>query len=149
MADGDLSSEEMETLTKLMGTTPLPDEKHNVHTFLFNVATAKDTTKLGFLEPEELGKPKLPVRSNKNMALIADKIMENDMFKEYFLAEGEITTATSLSKEGFLMKMAVTQKREIADVTKKRKISRGWFKKKEEESEGGGSYPYPMPPGGY
>jgi len=43
----------------------------------------------------------------------------------------EIQTATSLSKEGFLMKLSVTSKKEMADVTPKtKKKNSGWFKKK-------------------
>ena len=37
--------------------------KHNVHTFLTNVVTAKDTTKLGYLKDEEIGNMTNPVRA--------------------------------------------------------------------------------------
>ena len=43
----------------------------------------------------------------------------------------EITTATSLSKEGFLLRLSVTQKKELADVTAKPKKNKGWFRKKD------------------
>lgn len=135
MADEDnskLSPAEMEELAGALGYgASVPDQKQNVHTFLHNVATADDTTKLGFLTPEEIGLPKNPVRTFKNMALVSSSIMDNKDLQEYFLAKSEILTSTSLSREGFLTKLAVVTRRELADVTKSRKQNKGWFGKKD------------------
>ena len=38
-----------------------------------------------------------------------------------------VITSTSLSREGFLVKQATTQTRQIADISKKRKVNKGWF----------------------
>ena len=121
------------------------DERHNVFTFLNNVATAADTTKTGFLRDDkdlnEIGVPKLPVRSFHSLALISDKIMGNDYFKDYFLSEAEIITKTSLSRNAKLIGLAVLQKREVADVSRRHQTqNKSWFKKKEpstEQLEGG------------
>lgn len=121
------------------------DERHNVFTFLNNVATAEDTTKTGFLRDDkdlnELGVPKLPVRSFHSLALVADKIMGNDYFNKYFLAEAEIINKTSLSRNAKLIGLAVLQKREVADVSRRHQTqNKSWFKKKEpstEQLEGG------------
>jgi len=44
---------------------------------------------------------------------------------------GAIQTDSSLSKEGFLMKLLVTMKKELADVSpKETKKNKGWFKSK-------------------
>ena len=129
-----VSDEELAELVKaLSGTTPLPDEKNNVFTFLNNVAKSEDTTKLGNLKEEELGTPILPLRSDKSLSLWSGDVMENQFLKNFFLKEAEITTSTSLSKDGFLSKLAVLNKKEIADVTKPKKINRGWFGHKKEE----------------
>ena len=128
------SDEELADLVKMIsGTTPVPDEKHNVFTFLTNVAVSQDTTKLGNLKEEELGNPSLPLRSDKSLSLWAGEVMENNFLESFFLKEAEITTSTSLSKDGFLTKLAVLSKKEIADVTKPKKLNRGWFRSKKEE----------------
>ena len=117
------------------GTAGVLDEKHNVHKFLFSVATSDDTTKTGYLRDDkdlnEIGIPKYPIRAYKSLALISEKIMNNDYFKNYFEAESEIITSTSLSRQGKLINLAVLQKREVADTTKfSRTPVKSWFKKK-------------------
>ena len=113
------------------GTSPTGEDKHNIHTFLHNVAVAPDTTKTGNLTIEELGMPKLPFRTYKELSLFCNDIMDQPDFAEYFKKKGEILTATSLSKEAALLKFAVTQKREVADLTSKPKENKGWFNKKD------------------
>lgn len=142
------SNEEMsdeEALMKLASVmkenAPSIDEKQNVHTFLFSVVSAKDTTKIGNLgtdkEMNELGNPQYNVRGAKEMSLIADKIMGNTYFKEYFDIDAENTLATSLSKDGFLVKQGTTQTKQVADITRRRKINKGWFGKQSVEEQGG------------
>jgi len=109
---------------------PLIEPKHNVHTFLNNVLETKDTTKVGFLSETELGSPIHSVRAYKELALISDVIIGNPLFKTYFSTEGENTLASSLSRNGFLVKMAITQTRKIEDMTKPKGENKGWFKGK-------------------
>ena len=120
---------------------PIKDEKHNIHEFLNRVVEAEDTTKIGNLEVEkdidELGIPVYSVRGAKDMALIADKIMDNDYYKEYFEKEAENTLATSLSRKGFLIRQATTVTKQVADITKRRKVNKGWFGKSKIEEQGG------------
>ena len=63
-------------------------------------------------------------------------IMNNKYFADYFKDEAEDTLATSLSREGFLVRQATTTTKQIADVTKRKKVNKGWFSKKE-ETQGG------------
>ena len=120
---------------------PTQEDKQNVHVFLMNVATADDTTKTANLKDDkdfsELGIPSYTVRGAKEMALVADKIMGNNYFKDYFQKEAEITLATSLSRDGFLVKQATVQVKQVADMTKRRKINKGWFGKEKIEEQGG------------
>ena len=119
---------------------PTAEDKHNVHKFLFDVVLAKESSKIGNLQVDkeinELGVPEYTVRGAREMRLISDKIMDNNYFKEYFEQNAEDTLSTSLSREGFLIKQATVQTKQIADVTKRKKVNKGWFKKTEETSGG-------------
>lgn len=138
-----MSDEEaiMKIAAAMKDNAPSLDDKQSVHAFLHNVATAERTTKVGNLRDDkdlnELGLPSHNVRGALEMARIADKIMDNSFFKEYFLAEAEETLATSLSREGFLVRQATTSTKQVADVTKRRKINKGWFGNKKVEESGG------------
>ena len=119
------------------GSVSQEDIKHNAHTFLAGVAEGEDTTRVGNLNEVELGMARHPVRALKDFALIAEDIINNKFVSDHFKKEAEIITSTSLSKEGFLTKLAVTQTRQIADITKKPKAeNKGWFKRKEPAQEG-------------
>lgn len=133
-----LTPEEIELLEGAMKSygAPQPDEKHNVHTFLHKVSLAVDTTKTGNLTEIEIGYTPYSLRTYKQLSLVCSDIVNDDIWGEYYRKKGEILTATSLSKEGFLMKQATTQTRQIADVTKKYKQNKGWFTKKDKSEEG-------------
>lgn len=136
----DLTDSEKEELGRYLSGSgiPVPDEKHNTHSFLNKVATADDTTKVGNLKDEEIGNATYPARSFKNLALISEDILGNTYFSEYFKKGAEIITSTSLSRAGFLVRQANTTTRQIGDITKMRKTNKSWFKKKEKsEPEGG------------
>lgn len=138
MADESLTMEEQEELQKLLGgTAPVPDEKHNVHTFISKVLTTKDTTKVGNLKEEEIGMLRNPVRSYKSMELFSNDIMHNDHLAKYFAMESEIATSTSLSRAATLLRFATTTNKNMADMTKQKKENSSWFKKKEKTDEGG------------
>ena len=131
----------MKIAQAMKDNAPTKEDQKNVHVFLHNVATSDDTTKTANLrddkELNELGTPQYTVRGAKSMALIAGMIMDNDYFKEYFEKSAECTLATSLSRGGFLVRQATTQTKQVADITKRRKINKGWFGKKQVEESGG------------
>ena len=136
MADEDnLTEEELaQRIAGYIGTTPVQEEKQNVHTFLHNVATARNTTKTGNLDTIEIGSPSLPVRTYLDLSLFCKEIANMDYYADYFAKKAEIITSSSLSKDAKLISLAVLQKREIADVTKPRKENKSWFKKKDTET---------------
>ncbi len=143
MADGEISDEEalMKFAAAMKGNEPSSEDKKSIFTFLDNVAKASDTTKIGNLRDDkdmnELGGPSYTVRGAKEMALIANKIMNNPYFKEYFELDAENTLATSLSREGFLIRQGTIQTKQVADITKRKKINKGWFGKEKVEESGG------------
>ncbi len=127
----EMTVEEIEKeISDLMGTAPMPEEKQNVHSFLFNVVRAEDTIKLGNLTSEEVGMPKLPVRTYQELALFCKDVGNMKYFHDYFKAKSEIMTSSSLSKDAKLINLAVVTKKEIADVSKPKVENTGWFKKK-------------------
>lgn len=109
----------------------LMDAKQNKHTFLKEVVMADDTTKVGNLDLEELGTPKLELRGLKELAIFTKDIANKPVWAEYFEKQAEMTLATSLSKEGLLVKLGGTDKKEMADMTPQpKKENKGWFRKK-------------------
>ena len=133
-----LTPEEQQVLEEAMKSygAPQADEKHNVHTFLHKVSVSPDTTKTGYLDAIELGTTPYSLRTYKKLALVSDKLCNDDMWKDFYLQKGEILTATSLSKDAKLITLAVIQKREIADVTVKPPTkNKGWFQKKQPEGQ--------------
>lgn len=132
-----MTTPEQIELAQFLSASPMPEEKHSVHSFLHKVATSPDTTKLGYLKDEELGIPKLPIRTHKELAVFSKTVCNLDEFEKFFSAMSEITTSTSLSRDAKLLELAVVNRRELADVTKRPRTKRGFFKRRE-ESEGGG-----------
>ena len=127
MTDEQLADE----IAALVGTAPTGEEKHSVHNFLHNVAIALDTTKVGNLSAEEVGTPKLPQRTYKELALFCSDVANMGYFSQYFLKKAEILTSTSLSKDAKLISLAIMTRKEIADVSEKpRAENRGWFKRR-------------------
>ena len=145
MSEQDNSITDDEAILKIAaamkGNEPTTDDKQSVPAFLFNVATAENTTKIGNLDTDkdnnELGTPKHNVRGSLRLARISEQIIDNEYFTAWFKAEAEETLATSLSKGGFLIRQATTQTKNVADVTKRRKINKGWFGSKKIEESGG------------
>lgn len=139
----DMSDEEaiMRLAAAMKDNAPSSDDKQSVFTFLNNIAISEDTRKVANLrndkELDELGTPQHHVRGSLELVRISRHIIDNDFFVEYFNSEAEETLATSLSREGFLVKQATTQTRQVADVTRRRKINKGWFGSKKIEESGG------------
>jgi len=114
------------------GFSPSGEEKQNVHTFLHDVAVTPDTTKVSNLSIEELGNPKLPLRTHKELELFCRDILSQKEFANYFQKKGEILTSTALSKDAKLIDLAVVQRREIGEISKAPlKENKGWFKKRQ------------------
>lgn len=127
------NQDEIDKLNYLAGTATTPEEKYNVHSFLAKVIETEDTTRLGNLNEEELGVPKLPLRTEKELELFCNEIADMPYMGEYFKKEAEILTSTSLSKNAKLLNLSVVQKREIEDSTKPKKPNKGWFRKKKDK----------------
>ena len=143
--DENMSDDEaLRRITEAMKqNAPSQDDKNNMHTFLLNVVQAEDmdkVAKVGNLKDDkdlnELGNPIWTVRGALDMAMLSEKLMDNTFFKEFFQAQAKNTLITSLSRDGFLAKLAVTTTKNVADITRRRKTNKGMFGKKSEETSG-------------
>lgn len=128
----ELSEEQAENIIRQFN-----EGKANLHSFFTNIIKTHDTTKTGNLSVEELGMSNLPVRTYKELSLFCEDVANQKQFSEYFAKMSEIQTSTSLSKDAILLKLSVTQKKELADVSPPRKHNSGWFKKKSEGEQSG------------
>lgn len=122
MTDQPLTEEEAENLIR-----SLKSQNSNAQTFFTDVIQSKSTTKTGNLSIDELGMPRLTQRGIQELALFTKDTFKDDGWHTYFTELAEIQTATSLSKDAILIKLAVTQKKELADTTPEKKKNRGMF----------------------
>lgn len=106
-------------------------ERSNLHGFLTKVIENDDTTKVGNVSAEELGNPKVTLRALKELELFCRAVYKDKSWADYFKDLSEIQTSTSLSKEGFLMELSVSQKQELSKrlSAKQTKENKGWFKR--------------------
>jgi len=110
-------------------------EEKGIDNFFLEIVRAEDTTKIGNLTIDELGTPPLPIRTLKELANDCDLIPSMSSFAKSFRTESEDILASSLSKEGFLIKARITQKKEFLDKKKKSRIKSFFGREKEEPEE--------------
>lgn len=137
MSEENLTDEEVEALAQMgLGYGyPKAEEKQNIFAFFRKVISMSDTTRTSNLNEDELGLAKIPVRTNLELSEYC-KVMGLKGLSTYFNQEAQIITNSSLSREGFLDRLAVTQKREMETKLKRPKsVNKGWFKKKQPEEQ--------------
>lgn len=121
----ELSPEEMEELNKYLSNIPQKDEKTGIFHFFNKILKLGDTSKGSYLNQDELHS----VRTYQSAALYANE-MNLNLVADYLKKEGEVILATSLGKDGFLIKQVVTQKKELTAKSTSEKKKK-WLQKKE------------------
>ena len=109
----------------------MADNRKTLFDFLNNIVKTDNTTKVGNLADDEIGAPKLPVRTYQELEKFCSDVANMPMFSDYFHKMSEATLSSSLSRKGFLVRAAITTKKELADVSPDRKENKGWFKSKD------------------
>ena len=129
MTEEEPTPEEIEELQRFLANVPQKEEKLGVFSFFNKVLKGKDTSKSSYLDKDEL----FSIRTYQSASLYAEE-MNLKLVGKYLRAEAEIVLATSLGKDGFLIKQIVTQKREITAkaVSEKKKK---WLSSKKTEGE--------------
>lgn len=92
------------------GNYPSARKPDSLFTLFKNVWRTNDSSKVGNLEKGELGDLNISVRDCQNIALIAN-LLHHKKFARYFLNQGEITLATSMSRKGWFVELFVTSKK--------------------------------------
>jgi len=129
-----LSPEDEALLSQLTDSSyPKGEEKHNIIAFFNNVIKSKDTLRTANLSVEEVGAVRVPVRTYKELSCYCDAMGMKGL-GGFFTKLSGIITDSSLSKEGFLNRLVVTQKRETESklgIGGAPKQNKGWFKKRD------------------
>lgn len=145
----EMSDEEaiMKIAAAMKDNVPGQEEKQNIHVFLNNIVQTENVSKIVKVanlkdgtdknDIDELGVPEWNVRGALEMALISDEIIENDYFKDYFEKQAAITSGTSLSRKGFLIRQGTTNTKQVADITKRQTKTKGFLGKEKVEETGG------------
>lgn len=131
MEDDELTPEELAAYEEMgMGLGyPKLKEKEGLFNFFNKILVKDDTIKVANIDEDEL----FAVRNLRDGNVVS-KMNGYEIFEDYFKNKGEVILASSDSKDGFLIKAAITTKKELESKTK-RKVNKGWFKKKEKEVE--------------
>ncbi len=109
-------------------------EEKGIDNFFLEVIRNKDNLKIGNLTSDELGNPEIPLRTIIELESVCRDIPSLSSFAEDFKKQASMMIATSLSREGFLIKARITQKKELLSGDKRKtKSKKGLFGKKEEE----------------
>lgn len=90
--------------------TPAYEKKDDLFSLFWKMVNKSDSSKIANLSKQELGMLNLPVRDCQKIALLATTLGHKG-FAEFFLAQAEIISSTSLSKGGFLPQIVVTSRR--------------------------------------
>lgn len=93
------------------GAVPQPEEQKSVLTFLEGILDGDDRFKTAYLTWEELGKPTFSTRFWINLSNTCDRLFSMPIVASYCLLKARVTTDTSLSREGFIASLAVTQRK--------------------------------------
>ena len=155
--DIQLTEEEAEQLSQALGSgengmsASHVEMTPNVHSFLKDASRNKtQEISRGFSRPavalsnvteEELGHGEITVRGLQKISLFCNVVGNKKGFSNYFSQKAEILNATSLGKNAELLKLAVMQKKVIADETRKKPPKKGLFGG-QQQSQGGENLQY-------
>jgi len=129
--------ESEETRNALGYGYPEPEEKNTPISFLKEISRKALNTTTANLQSDELGFAKIPVRTNMEIANYC-QFMDDTALADFFMDEAQILMATSLSREGFLPKLAVTTQK-FSETSLKKQLGqqkkKGLFDKNQPEQQ--------------
>lgn len=126
-----------EVLAQLDSNADFPQytPKDNIFKFFRHILTLKDSTKVANLENIEIGKARLSMRSNLDLAAYAEA-EGLDVVAKYFRAKGEILACTSMGRKGFFLTTSVTQiRKDQKTPLVQQQAKPGFWDKKQKQDE--------------
>jgi|TARA_Y100000310_G_scaffold342241_1_gene444503 hypothetical protein len=123
--------EELDGLDQGYGS-PEPPLKDNVYKFFREILEKEDSTRIGNLKTTELGQLPLGVRSYLEIGGFCDKV-GLEKVAAYLKEKAMIVTSTSMSKDGFLAQLFVTQIKKEQKVDKPLEGKKPWFGGRKQE----------------
>ena len=90
--------------------SPSPEKKDDLYSLFWKVVKTSNSSKVGNLSKEELGHLNMTVRDLQKIYLLG-VTLKHEQFADFFLAQSEITLATSASKDGWLPELFVSQRK--------------------------------------
>lgn len=108
--------------------TPSYNTKEDLISLFWKVISKKDSSKIAYLDKNELGNLDISVRDAQNIANICE-VLKRRGVATYLRNQGEIILSTSLSKKGFLLDLFITTKK--LSIREKRSLDDNETKQKE------------------
>lgn len=109
-------------------------EEKGIDNFFLEIIRNNNNLKIGNLTSDEIGMPQIPLRTIVELSHDCEIIPSMSAFVTDFRKQASDMIATSLSKEGFLIKSRITQKKEVLGTDKRKtKSKKGLFGRREEE----------------
>ena len=127
MVEAEAEAEDLKEFIRTIG------EERGIDNFFLEIIRNDDSLKLGNLTQDEIGLSQLPIRTLIELANDCEDIPSMSSFVKDFRKQAQIMIESSLSKEGFLIKARITQKKELLDTDKRKRKRKGLFGKVEEE----------------
>lgn len=89
---------------------PVQKEQQGLYQTLWKMITRKDSTKIANLQKVELGDCNITVRDAQHLKQLGITF-NNPIYAMYYGGHGEITLATSMSRDGWLGELFISQKK--------------------------------------
>lgn len=92
---------------------PIQKEQQGLYQTLWKMITRGDSTKIANLQKVELGDHGITVRDAQHLSKLGE-MFYNPAYQDYFRQHGEITLATSMSRDGWLGELFISQKKTLS-----------------------------------
>jgi hypothetical protein len=94
----------------LDATYPSSKPESNIFNLFWKVLKLQDSTKVGNLNKVEIGDVGITVRDSQKLGMLGH-LFHHKIFGDYFFALGEVTSSTSMSRDGWFSELFVSQKK--------------------------------------
>lgn len=121
------NSELREAQLDQYGTIPEPQKTESIYTWFWRVVRLQKPfhlIKVGYLTKDEIGTHPMPTREAMNLWVLGNTF-DHPTFADYFAKLAKITSATSMSKDGWLMNLSISQKK-VRERAKSHQLSESW-----------------------